>query len=1137
MIHCNVKVEPTMKQLYKRIILFTGVLYPMIALPQGPGLGNLTYTDEELFEVIWMYEDPTHYGSNVATMINGYMVTTLAPDGGKPPGGILVFDVSDPKNPELVKRIYNEQTAGFRESHAFGHYRNYIALQDGCGIQIWDFENPRDPKQVVRYCMDGYSHDDYGSAWQLFWQAPYIFVANGSSGYDIIDASDVANPRKIKHVNVGQQVGPIFAIGNMLITTAHNQGAGYAISDISDPENPVLINSGRNGLQNIYAASFNGYQIISSARGNRINSIFTVHDVKNPNTFNKINEIDIDNEGAQLYNTTQDNYVIQGCQTEIVKVDVSDPDQFRIVGRGGIDVPSSDHGQVTPFGNLIFVGNDHGSGSGFIVHQKEPDTKGPVVNMISPDPHAVNQALTSRIGMTFTDNVDLNSVNKQTFIVRPIGGGEALAGSYSHQFATVNFSPDEPLLPNTTYEIVIPKNGLIDWVGNATEHDFVSYFSTKDEINTKPATPLNFTAVGKDDRIKLFWDAFDGAEQYQLEKSATLDGDFEVLASPREANWIDQSVVKGQTYYYRLLAKNANGNSTLTPIIPALAKTIILPPATPISVLALGEQDQVKLSWEASNNAELYHVYRAQTPEGSYHKIAETSELNLTDSDTQDAEEFYYKIIAITADMQSQESSKTKAVLGEFTYLSDLDWIDSENGWGDVEKDRSNGELAPDDGAILTINQVAYQKGLGVHAYSSIEYQLDEHYQTFLTDVGVDDETNGNGSVVFEIWVDDVKKYESTEVVTGNRYAQRVEVDVEGADKMKLVVTDGGNGVGSDHGNWTNARLTPAPAPAPPLPPKSVLALGEQEQVKLSWEASNNAELYHIYRAQTPEGSYHKIAETSELNLTDFDTQDAEEFYYKIIAITADVQSKESLRTKAVLGEFTYLSDLHWIDSENGRGDVEKDRSNGELAPDDGAILTINQVAYQKGLGVHAYSSIEYQLDKHYQTFLTDVGVDDETNGNGSVVFEIWVDGVKKHESTEVVKGNKYAQRVEIDVEGADKMKLVVTDGGNGVGSDHGNWANARLTPAPPITALREDMYTSIVVYPNPGQGYMKILGIPENEFVELNIVDLSSRLVRQELNYKSGGSLDIRGLSSGLYVLKIEGKDFSVEKRIIIQD
>jgi len=38
------------------------------------------------------------------------------------------------------------------------------------------------------------------------------------------------------------------------------------------------------------------------------------------------------------------------------------------------------------------------------------------------------------------------------------------------------------------------------------------------------------------------------------------------------------------------------------------------------------------------------------------------------------------------------------------------------NGWGPVERDRSNGESAPGDGNPLTLDGVVYLKGLGILA-------------------------------------------------------------------------------------------------------------------------------------------------------------------------------------------------------------------------------------------------------------------------------------------------------------------------------------------------------------------------------------------------------------------------------------
>src|SRR5205085_1540044 len=113
----------------------------------------------------------------------------------------------------------------------------------------------------------------------------------------------------------------------------------------------------------------------------------------------------------QLYCGTQDQYVFSGAQFKVHKVDVSNAMQHVEVGQGQLFPPGdpneehSDHGQVAPFGNLVFVGNDHGTGSGFIVHAMAPDATKPIVKQVSPADGAHQQALTSRIGLALSDSI------------------------------------------------------------------------------------------------------------------------------------------------------------------------------------------------------------------------------------------------------------------------------------------------------------------------------------------------------------------------------------------------------------------------------------------------------------------------------------------------------------------------------------------------------------------------------------------------------------------------------------------------------------------------------------------------------------------------------------------------------------
>ncbi|MFJ1605975.1 NPCBM/NEW2 domain-containing protein [Streptomyces sp. NPDC088253] len=141
------------------------------------------------------------------------------------------------------------------------------------------------------------------------------------------------------------------------------------------------------------------------------------------------------------------------------------------------------------------------------------------------------------------------------------------------------------------------------------------------------------------------------------------------------------------------------------------------------------------------------------------------------------------------------------------SYLGDLPWLSTTNGFGPVERNTSNGESAAGDGHPITLGGVVYAKGLGAHAPSAVEYYTGTRCRTVTADVGVDDEKGANGTVAFEIWADG-KKVASTGVLTNAMPAQPVSADVTGAQVVRLVVTDGGDGVDSDHADWANARLT-----------------------------------------------------------------------------------------------------------------------------------------------------------------------------------------------------------------------------------------------------------------------------------------------------------------------------------------
>jgi alpha-galactosidase len=138
------------------------------------------------------------------------------------------------------------------------------------------------------------------------------------------------------------------------------------------------------------------------------------------------------------------------------------------------------------------------------------------------------------------------------------------------------------------------------------------------------------------------------------------------------------------------------------------------------------------------------------------------------------------------------------------------------------------------------------------------------------------------------------------------------------------------------------------------------------------------------------------------------------------------------------------LSDLSPLYASNGFGPPERDQSNGEAGAGDGRPLTLNGQTYPRGLGVHAPFEATYALDGRCARFVADVGVDDEAGTFGAVSFQVWVDGALRAD-TGPLNGDTPPLRLDVDLGGAQQLRLAVTDGGDWTDYDHADWAGAVL--------------------------------------------------------------------------------------------
>ncbi len=453
----------------------------------GPGIGNIDCGDAEYFKPFTFVDhgypgDP--HGQNVTVMIRGYFMTVYAPDSGHPPGRIGIYDVSDPRNPKEVHYYSGPNPDRFREQHSLPigliDGKQYIAIQTIDGVQFWDFTDPLNASVTGRIDLPGVNGGDYENvAWQASWQGRYLYVSGGNQGIYVIDAADPAHPQLLNQVSTGEtggfRVGPLFALGDLMVISNMDQGGNYAVLDITEADDPSLLDQLGFAPRMYSIAVGPNHRFYTAGR----DGDFLIHSFSDPTNITEIKNTPIGQD--QLYTAVQDNFVYLGRQNNVVKVDVTNEQDPRVVGEGTLNRDHPDHGQVTPMGNLIYIGNDHGSGSAFFCHQRGQDTIPLSAATFYPADGATSVSPGSRITIVFSDFVDLETLSPETVRIGP-AGGEPLDGIFTYQFNQLSFSPSQPFAADTTYEVSIPAGGLSDVMGNGLSEDVIVHFSTGSSV-------------------------------------------------------------------------------------------------------------------------------------------------------------------------------------------------------------------------------------------------------------------------------------------------------------------------------------------------------------------------------------------------------------------------------------------------------------------------------------------------------------------------------------------------------------------------------------------------------------------------------------------------------------------------------
>ncbi|MDO5753772.1 endo-alpha-N-acetylgalactosaminidase family protein, partial [Arthrobacter sp.] len=403
------------------------------------------------------------------------------------------------------------------------------------------------------------------------------------------------------------------------------------------------------------------------------------------------------------------------------------------------------------------------------------------------------------------------------------------------------------------------------------------------------------------------------------------------------------------------------------------------------------------------------------------------------------------------------------------TYASDMQWIGTpDNGWGPAEKDLSNGEQGEKDGKALTLDGKTYSKGLGVHAASKIKYFVGAQCSAFTALIGVDDFQGTKGSVIFKVLGDGEELYNSG-VMTGATPAKQIDVKLNGAKYIELVVDPNGNN-GNDWADWADAMFrcsddTPAVELAPVVNPAGPLQQGKTYTVTVGDLLAGSEATFSLGTTELGKAtaSADGVATFSYAVATDAALGNA-----SINVAGTDSNSKAATGSVSISiveappagpTKDTFASDLEFVGTPvNGWGPVERDLNNGENGEGDGTPITLAGTVYEKGLGVHATSSVRFYLGAQCTTFTALVGIDDAKltkTHRGNVVFSVVGDGTKLAESPQLTVDDA-AFALTADVTGVNYVDLNVAKVAVAglTGDEWADWANAKFSCGDEVPAL-----------------------------------------------------------------------------------
>jgi hypothetical protein len=202
----------------------------------------------------------------------------------------------------------------------------------------------------------------------------------------------------------------------------------------------------------------------------------------------------------------------------------------------------------------------------------------------------------------------------------------------------------------------------------------VSAYSNVASVTIAPAAPSGLTALAvSGTRVDLSWTNVGGETGYRVDRYAGGVWTTIGATGADAVSFSDTSAVAGSTYYYRVRAFNAGGESPDSNYAAATTPNVLTRPTAPSSLVAVVNANrQVQLWWKDNSTNEKYFVVQRSTNNYSWTTLGSVpaNSTGAIDTSALRGRTYYYRVFTYNDAGYSAASNSARVVTPYYAPLT-----------------------------------------------------------------------------------------------------------------------------------------------------------------------------------------------------------------------------------------------------------------------------------------------------------------------------------------------------------------------------------------------------------------------------------------------------------------------------------